>query len=772
MSSTRSRQPAPPRGSSIGSVIALAAVVIATTTARSAGWSDAPPLTTQAGPLGPNMVLGPTARPSLSSMSFERHVAIAASETVAVAAWPIPSAVGEAPALAFARSLDGGATWMDPAIVVNADVDGLPVVAVHSPSIATDGAGRWIAVWIATFDQSNALRMPIRAVSTDGGATWSEPALVEAGAATFSIVRWPSVAWLGDETWMIVGQGDGLSNNVRATRSLDGGLTWLTDTSIAYSNPGAGIALASDGAGQAMIGWRASGSLRTAHSDDAGETWSAPVTIAGPDQAQTIVFELALAHDGVSGFIAVWRRGAVPLAVGIPATIETSRSADGEKWSDAAVIDRIEPGETTAHATVAAASGRAVIAWTGTDSRTTGTDFDIFAVESGDGGSTWSDRRVANAGGRGDGADQLFPAVAATATGWVAAWVIEPGRATDVVRTVGARGFGVRGFGVEAPCPVERGGDCDGDLADDACAIALGWLDDCAGLGTPDGCAIAQGLVADCDGDGIPDACAIAVGAADDCDGDGVPDSCQLANYAHAVDAQHWWYFNSASPRDHTIIERFDRRPGVDVLTAVRLRLIAPDPSAPGTALLCVWSDPVGDGNPTDAQLLTSVEFVPDPDPIDSMQTIEIEPVDLTDLPTGHFFVGVVTTRNRSLVAFVEGQPTSRAGRAFLAFTPADQTDPSDLLNTTTLRRLDGATTHFGVWAIAQSSHDLNGDGVIDACQLTGDLNGDGLVDGADLGILLQAWGSAGGPAFADLNGDGVVDGGDLGLLLANWRTR
>ena len=46
------------------------------------------------------------------------------------------------------------------------------------------------------------------------------------------------------------------------------------------------------------------------------------------------------------------------------------------------------------------------------------------------------------------------------------------------------------------------------------------------------------------------------------------------------------------------------------------------------------------------------------------------------------------------------------------------------------------------------------------------DLNRDGTVDGADLGLLLTAWGSGGGP---DLDGSGVVDGADLGLLLIEW---
>jgi len=52
----------------------------------------------------------------------------------------------------------------------------------------------------------------------------------------------------------------------------------------------------------------------------------------------------------------------------------------------------------------------------------------------------------------------------------------------------------------------------------------------------------------------------------------------------------------------------------------------------------------------------------------------------------------------------------------------------------------------------------------------TADLNGDGVVDGADLGILLNAWGTcAGSPCLGDLNGDGVVDGADLGILLSAW---
>jgi len=46
------------------------------------------------------------------------------------------------------------------------------------------------------------------------------------------------------------------------------------------------------------------------------------------------------------------------------------------------------------------------------------------------------------------------------------------------------------------------------------------------------------------------------------------------------------------------------------------------------------------------------------------------------------------------------------------------------------------------------------------------DLNGDGVVNGADLGAMLNQWGTGG---SADLNGDGIVNGADLGILLNAW---
>lgn len=46
-----------------------------------------------------------------------------------------------------------------------------------------------------------------------------------------------------------------------------------------------------------------------------------------------------------------------------------------------------------------------------------------------------------------------------------------------------------------------------------------------------------------------------------------------------------------------------------------------------------------------------------------------------------------------------------------------------------------------------------------------GDLDGNSVVDGADLGSLLNAWGTS----EFDLSGNGIVDGADLGIVLAAW---
>jgi hypothetical protein len=64
---------------------------------------------------------------------------------------------------------------------------------------------------------------------------------------------------------------------------------------------------------------------------------------------------------------------------------------------------------------------------------------------------------------------------------------------------------------------------------------------------------------------------------------------------------------------------------------------------------------------------------------------------------------------------------------------------------------------------------DLDGDGVLDACQCAGDLFEDGVVNGIDLGVILSQWGPAPTGTVGDINRDGVVNGADLGVIVASW---
>ena len=63
---------------------------------------------------------------------------------------------------------------------------------------------------------------------------------------------------------------------------------------------------------------------------------------------------------------------------------------------------------------------------------------------------------------------------------------------------------------------------------------------------------------------------------------------------------------------------------------------------------------------------------------------------------------------------------------------------------------------------------DFNLNNIPDSCECIADLFLDGRIDGADLGILLNQWGSGPG-SVSDIDRNGTVDGSDLSILLNSW---
>ena len=102
------------------------------------------------------------------------------------------------------RSSDGGANWSAPVpVAAHATGDGSPDFA---PSIATDGSGRWLATWVShhPVGAGDALDSDILvAGSTDLGATWSAPALLDGSMSDdeASDVH-VSLAATGDGQWL------------------------------------------------------------------------------------------------------------------------------------------------------------------------------------------------------------------------------------------------------------------------------------------------------------------------------------------------------------------------------------------------------------------------------------------------------------------------------------------------------------------------------------------------------------------------------------------
>ena len=113
-----------------------------------------------------------------------------------------------------------------------------------------------------------------------------------------------------------------------------------------------------------------------------------------------------------------------------------------------------------------------------------------------------------------------------------------------------------------------------------------------------------------------------------------------------------------------------------------------------------------------------------------------------------------------AVMAITNGTP----GWNDAAFNVADYVEPS---STVSLRFTASDNPNNSLMESAIDDLTISRIECVSAPDCPEDLNGDGGVTGADLGLLLAAWGTAGG----DLNGDGTTNGADIGLLLAAFGT-
>ena len=343
------------------------------------------------------------------------------------------------------------------------------------------------------------------------------------------------------------------------------------------------------------------------------------------------------------------------------------------------------------------------------------------------------------------------------------------------------------GNGIIDRCEVMAGtvGDCNGNGLPDACEIAIGREQDVDRNGVPDSCE-------DCNGDGVPNGVEIASGLSEDCQPDGIPDSCQIPSeiageYSYDDGTRDIsigtsvgniaWFSN------HTIEEGKERIIAVNIMFG---QVPAGQPHTVG-----IWSDPNGDGDPSDAVALSVVSTAAvDPD-IDVFTRVAIPPA--TMAVGTSFFVGAIANGAASSAGMFpaakdHGPPISKCW-AMAHNQPIDPQFPAGegvyvtrlddlppiLIGTWCLRAVADSTADCNFNGqpddcdIAEGiSFDQNGNGLPDECEpCVIDLDGDGSVGAGDLAIVLGNWGTS--SESADVNGDGIVNGTDLSIVLGSW---
>ena len=284
--------------------------------------------------------------------------------------------------------------------------------------------------------------------------------------------------------------------------------------------------------------------------------------------------------------------------------------------------------------------------------------------------------------------------------------------------------------GVPDSCDISGGtsGDCNADGIPDDCQLVD---NDCNADGIPDDC---QLLNNDCNGNGLPDQCDLAAGTETDCNFNQKPDSCELGEpYDYRIDDGGPEFGirgagdNMAWLTNHRVVQ------GASTVEAIEIMFVFAPNTQPAT--IFIWSDPNGDGNPADAQVLASKTV-----PITTLGVLQT--IDMPDTFVGvngtSFFIGAITTATTN--DFPGPLDTSGAavlGRSWII--GSDNTiDPNDLFTGAIEAALiENAVPFPGKWVLrakAESTvYDCNANDIIDSCEIAAgtavDSDGTGIPD-------------------------------------------
>jgi hypothetical protein len=280
---------------------------------------------------------------------------------------------GGARALTYAVSFDSGRTWQEGLLPGLTHSMGGRFQRVSDPWVGFGPGGRAYYVSLA-FNETSPENGLFVSTSEDGGLSWGDPVAVHEGAADFDDKESLTVDTRADSPFqgrVYVGWDTITASRrqlLRVSHSADGGRSFTPPVTIHGEGFNLGIVLLVGPGGVLHALWLSGDDadqlLVAARSEDGGETWSAPVTIA---------------HPRAPGIVGSRTGGALPAAA-----IDARNGALYVAWQD----ETFSPGVDQ-----------------------------VVLSRSTDGGLTWSAPRLVSDGPR--NAASFTPAVAVSATGRV-----------------------------------------------------------------------------------------------------------------------------------------------------------------------------------------------------------------------------------------------------------------------------------------------------------------------------------------------------------------
>lgn len=323
-----------------------------------------------------------------------------------------------------------------------------------NPTITTDGAGTWVAVWQSNEDLAGTTGSDsdiFYSRSSDNGTTWSPTALLNTNGTTDAGAdRYPIIRTDGAGVWITVWQGvadaggsTGDDGDILFSRSTDGAASWSPPALLNLGGSGDIDedhlpTLAANGTGTWVVTWRAVGNFGaeyyhyTSRSTDDGVSWGESIQIYFLEGNDFGDYNYStIGTDGAGDWVIAWSGYRIGSESDRDILVVHS-SDDGNSWTSQFLLNSNGTSDSASDSgptLTTNGAGLWMVAWhTSEDIAGSGNDSDIFVSRSFDLGVTWTTPALLNSNGTIDSANDTDPILKTDGLGnWVSMWKVSEG---------------------------------------------------------------------------------------------------------------------------------------------------------------------------------------------------------------------------------------------------------------------------------------------------------------------------------------------------------